>query len=112
MHYEAGLAGSKGRHQRLDPPLLMALDEVTQVCPIDLPVMLSDSAGKGVLITAVCHSVPAGEPLGQARRGHDLVDVRDQGAARLDQRPGHARPGVEAVRHRQGRRRPGAGRPA
>ena len=34
----------------------MALDEVTPVCPVDLPVMLSDSAGKGVLITAVCHS--------------------------------------------------------
>ena len=34
----------------------MALDEVTQVCPVDLPVMLSDSAGKGVLIEAVCHS--------------------------------------------------------
>jgi hypothetical protein len=57
VHYEAGLAGSKARHRRLDPPLLMALDEVTQVCPVDLPVMLSDSAGKGVLITAVCHSV-------------------------------------------------------
>ncbi|MGH7734875.1 MAG: type IV secretory system conjugative DNA transfer family protein, partial [Gemmatimonadales bacterium] len=57
VHYEAGLAGSKGRHKRLDPPLLMALDEVTQVCPVDLPVMLSDSAGKGVLITAVCHSM-------------------------------------------------------
>jgi type IV secretion system protein VirD4 len=55
-HYEAGLAGSLGRHRRLDPPLLMALDEVTTVCPVDLPVMLSDSAGKGVLITAVCHS--------------------------------------------------------
>jgi type IV secretory pathway TraG/TraD family ATPase VirD4 len=57
VHYEAGLAGSKGPHKRLDPPLLMALDEVTQVCPVDLPVMLSDSAGKGVLITAVCHSM-------------------------------------------------------
>jgi len=57
VHYEAGLAGSKGPHRRLDPPLLMALDEVTQVCPVDLPVMLSDSAGKGVLITAVCHSM-------------------------------------------------------
>ena len=28
-------------HKRLDPPLLMALDEVTTVCPVDLPVMLS-----------------------------------------------------------------------
>jgi type IV secretion system protein VirD4 len=57
VHYEAGLAGSRGPHKRLDPPLLMALDEVTQTCPVDLPVMLSDSAGKGVLMTAVCHSV-------------------------------------------------------
>jgi hypothetical protein len=57
VHYEAGLAGSQSGYGRLDPPLLMALDEVTQVCPVDLPVMLSDSAGKGVLITAVCHSV-------------------------------------------------------
>jgi hypothetical protein len=56
VHHEAGLAGSRGPHKRLDPPLLMALDEVTQVCPVDLPVMLSDSAGKGVLIEAVCHS--------------------------------------------------------
>jgi type IV secretion system protein VirD4 len=56
VHYEAGLAGSKGQHKRLDPPLLMALDEVTQVCPVDLPVMLSDSAGKGVQIMPVCHS--------------------------------------------------------
>jgi type IV secretory pathway TraG/TraD family ATPase VirD4 len=56
VHYEAGLAGSKSPAGRLDPPLLMALDEVTQICPVDLPVMLSDSAGKGVLIEAVCHS--------------------------------------------------------
>ena len=56
VHFEAGMAGSKAPHKRLDPPLLMALDEVTQVCPVDLPVMLSDSAGKGVLIEAVCHS--------------------------------------------------------
>jgi hypothetical protein len=57
VHYEAGQVGSQGRYRRLDPPLLMALDEVTQICPVDLPVMLSDSAGKGVLITAVAHSV-------------------------------------------------------
>jgi type IV secretion system protein VirD4 len=56
VHFEAGLAGSRSRHKRLDPPLLMALDEVTQVCPVDLPVMLSDSAGKGVQIMPVCHS--------------------------------------------------------
>jgi type IV secretion system protein VirD4 len=55
VHYEAGLVGSMAPAGRLDPPLRMALDEVTTICPVDLPVMLSDSAGKGVLITAVAH---------------------------------------------------------
>ena len=55
VHYAAGLLGTQARSGRLDPPLLMALDEVTTICPVDLPVMLSDSAGKGVLITAVAH---------------------------------------------------------
>jgi type IV secretion system protein VirD4 len=57
VHYAAGLAGSNARAGRLDPPLWLGLDEVTTICPVDLPVMLSDSAGKGVLITAVAHGV-------------------------------------------------------
>jgi type IV secretion system protein VirD4 len=56
VHHVAGLEGSKTKPGRLDPPLLMALDEVTQVCPVNLPAMLADSAGKGILIAAVCHS--------------------------------------------------------
>jgi type IV secretion system protein VirD4 len=55
VHWEAGLAGSTARAGRLDPPLWLGLDEVTTICPVDLPTMLSDSAGKGVLITAVAH---------------------------------------------------------
>jgi len=54
-HWEAGLIGSTAPAGRLDPPLWLGLDEVTQICPVDLPVMLADSAGKGVLITAVAH---------------------------------------------------------
>lgn len=57
LHFEAGLIGSKRRHGRLDPPLLMALDEVSVTCPIALPDMLSDSAGKGILIEWVAHSI-------------------------------------------------------
>jgi len=52
---EGGLYGSMRLAGKLDPPLWLGLDEVTTICPIDLPAMLSDSAGKGVLITAVCH---------------------------------------------------------
>jgi type IV secretion system protein VirD4 len=57
VHYEAGLAGSRTAAGRLDPPLLMALDEVAQVCPVDLPSMLADSAGKGVRFVTVAHSL-------------------------------------------------------
>ena len=57
LHFEAGLIGSMMPSQRLDPPLLMALDEVSVTCPIDLPAMLSDSAGKGILIEWVAHSM-------------------------------------------------------
>jgi type IV secretion system protein VirD4 len=52
---EAGLLGSLTRAGKLDPPLWLGLDEVTQICPVPLPLMLADSAGKGVLITAVAH---------------------------------------------------------
>ena len=55
VHWQAGLTGSTAPAGRLDPPLWLGLDEVTTICPVDLPVMLSDSAGKGVLITAVAH---------------------------------------------------------
>jgi hypothetical protein len=55
VHYAAGLMGTLTPSGRLDPPMRLALDEVTTICPVDLPTMLSDSAGKGILITAVAH---------------------------------------------------------
>jgi type IV secretion system protein VirD4 len=55
VHHEAGLAGSRTKAGKVDPPLLLALDELTQICPLPLPEILSDSAGKGILVTAVVH---------------------------------------------------------
>jgi hypothetical protein len=57
VHYQAGISGTRTRAGRLDPPLLMALDEAAVICPVDLPAMLADSAGKGILIMPVVHSV-------------------------------------------------------
>jgi type IV secretion system protein VirD4 len=57
VHYEGGLLGSHGPAQRLDPPLLLALDELTQICPLPLPSILADSAGKGILVASVIHSI-------------------------------------------------------
>ena len=40
---------------RLDPPLLMALDEIVQVCPVPLDIWAADSGGKGIQLVSVAH---------------------------------------------------------
>jgi type IV secretory pathway TraG/TraD family ATPase VirD4 len=47
IHYTAAQAGQVMPGGRLDPPLLMALDEIVQTCPVPLPAWLADSGGKG-----------------------------------------------------------------
>jgi type IV secretion system protein VirD4 len=42
-------------HQRLEPGVLFALDELDK-CPVDLPRWFADSGGSGVQVTAVIHS--------------------------------------------------------
>ena len=55
IHYAAAQLGQASAGGRLDPPLLMGLDEVTQICPVPLPVWLSDSGGQGIQVVAVAH---------------------------------------------------------
>jgi type IV secretory pathway TraG/TraD family ATPase VirD4 len=55
IHYAAAQIGQASPSGRLDPPLLMGLDEVTQICPVPLPSWLSDSGGKGIQVCAVVH---------------------------------------------------------
>ena len=55
IHYVAAQIGQASPGGRLDAPLLMALDEVTQVCPVPLPSWLADSGGKGIQVAAVVH---------------------------------------------------------
>ena len=57
IHFESGLIGSRAAAGRLDPPLLIAGDEIAQVAPVDLPSMLADSAGKGITFVTVAHSL-------------------------------------------------------
>jgi type IV secretory pathway TraG/TraD family ATPase VirD4 len=67
LHHVAALAGSRMPGGRLDPPLLMALDEVTQICPVPVPSWLADSGGKGIQIITVAH----GEAQLRSRWGRD-----------------------------------------
>ena len=55
IHYTAAQIGQASESGRLDPPLLMGLDEVTQICPVPLPFWLADSGGKGIQVVAVVH---------------------------------------------------------
>jgi type IV secretion system protein VirD4 len=55
IHYAAAQIGQASPSGRLDPPLLMGLDEVTQICPVPLPSWLADSGGKGIQVAAVVH---------------------------------------------------------
>jgi len=74
IRFQAALLGSMGRHGRLDPPLLMALDEATQICPCPIPSWVADSGGKGIQIITVAQ----GEARLRERWGRDgaqtLVD--------------------------------------
>ena len=55
IHHVAAQAGQASAAGKLDPALLMGLDEVTQICPVPLPFWLADSGGKGIQVVAVVH---------------------------------------------------------
>jgi hypothetical protein len=55
VHKSAGLYGLSLPHRRLDPGLLIAIDEL-HACPVDLPSWMADSAGKGIQVVGVVHS--------------------------------------------------------
>ena len=97
IHYIAAQIGQASPSGRLDPPLLMGLDEVTQICPVPLPSWLSDSGGKGIQVVAVV-----------ARRSPAR---RTLGRPRPPGRPGHLLgEGVPARHHRH--HHPGRGQPS
>ena len=114
IHHAAALLGSRMPDGRLDPPLLMALDEVTQICPVPVPSWLADSGGKGIQIIAVAHGeAQLRSPVEGGRRPHDHGHRRREGVPAGRHRPGHAGHGVQAVRAgRLPRARRRAGLPA
>jgi type IV secretory pathway TraG/TraD family ATPase VirD4 len=71
VHHTAAQAGQKMPGGRLDPPLLMALDEIVQTCPVPLPNWLADSGGKGIQLIPVAH----GEAQLRTRWGKDGAQV-------------------------------------
>ena len=55
VHWQAVQLASEQPSGRLEPPLLMALDEATQICPCPIPDWTGDSSGQGITIITVAH---------------------------------------------------------
>jgi type IV secretion system protein VirD4 len=55
QHTAHQMALENQQAKRLDPPLLLALDEVTQICPVPLDNWLAMAGGLGVQVIAVVH---------------------------------------------------------
>lgn len=55
IYHQAALTAARLPGGRLDPPMLWALDEVTQTCPLPLPSLLADAGGRGIQIMPVVH---------------------------------------------------------
>jgi hypothetical protein len=80
IHYQGVLLASMQPGGRLDPPLLMALDEATQICPCPIPTWLADSGGQGITIATVCH----GEAQLAARWGeHGKQTIMDTSGVKI-----------------------------
>ena len=87
------------------PPTLLALDEVANIAPIpDLPAMVSEGAGQGLLVLACL------QDLSQARVRWGRGGRRIPLALRHDRRPARHRRHADAARHQRAGGRPGGGR--
>ena len=108
IHWERSARPGLARRP-LYPPLGMALDEVTQICPVPLPVWLADSGGKGVQIIAVAHGDAQLASRWKGRRpAHHPGHQRREAAAARHHR--HRNPGDRQQTLRRGRRTVSTGR--
>ena len=57
IEYRATQIGARSPAQRLDPPLLLCLDEVTQICPVPVPAWAADAGGQGVQLCLGFHGL-------------------------------------------------------
>jgi type IV secretion system protein VirD4 len=57
IHWIATQLGSQMRGERIDPPLQLNGDELTQTCPIPMPSLLADSGGRGIQVILTAHGI-------------------------------------------------------
>jgi type IV secretion system protein VirD4 len=78
IHWEASQIGSALPGGRLDPPLLLALDEVTQIVPVPVPSLLADSGGRGIMMIVACHGLAQLEDRWGKAAARSILDTSNQ----------------------------------
>ena len=64
--------------QRLDPPLLLQLDEVTRICPIPVPALLADSGGRGIMMILAAQGLAQIEERWGKPAARSVLDTSNQ----------------------------------
>jgi hypothetical protein len=66
------------RGERLDPPLLLQLDEVTRICPIPVPALLADSGGRGIMMILAAQGLAQIEERWGKPAARSVLDTSNQ----------------------------------
>jgi len=78
IHWVACQLGSGLRGGRMDPPLLLQLDEVTRICPIPVPALLADSGGRGITMMIACQGLAQLEERWGKAATRSVLDTSNQ----------------------------------
>ena len=63
---------------RLDPPLLVQLDECTRICPIPAPALLADSGGRGIMMILAAQGLAQIEERWGKPASRSVLDTSNQ----------------------------------
>jgi hypothetical protein len=78
IHWEACQLAAGMRGERLDPPLLLQLDECTRICPIPAPALLADSGGRGIMMILAAQGLAQIEERWGKPASRSVLDTSNQ----------------------------------
>jgi type IV secretion system protein VirD4 len=78
IHFVASQMAGSMHGERLDPPLLVQLDECTRICPIPAPALLADSGGRGILMMLAAQGLAQIEERWGKAAARSVLDTSNQ----------------------------------
>jgi type IV secretion system protein VirD4 len=79
IHWTACQMAAAEHGERLDPPLLLLLDEVAKLCPgLPVPSLLADSGGRGITMVIACQGLAQLEEVWGEFAVRSILDTTNQ----------------------------------